>query len=277
MIADRPPERVGGGVNLAYNAPLCEAGETNMSGIALVTGAGSGIGRASILALLNEGWSAVLAGRRREALEETVALSGAAERCLAVPTDVTQPAQVDALFAAIRQRFGRLDFLFNNAGVGSQGTNFGDLTYEAWSRVIMTNLTGAFLVANAAFRLMREQTPQGGRIVNNGSLSAHSPRPGSAPYTAAKHAISGMTKTIALDGRPYDIACGQIDIGNAATPLTKRMSAPILQADGSRRIEPTMDVESVGRTIVYMASLPPDANALHVTVMATKMPFVSRG
>jgi NAD(P)-dependent dehydrogenase (short-subunit alcohol dehydrogenase family) len=248
-----------------------------MSRIAMVTGAGSGIGRASSLALLKEGWTVVLVGRRRDALEETASLSGAADRTLSVPTDVSKPDEVEALFAVVRQRYGRLDLLFNNAGTGAPSTNFGDLTWELWSRVVAVNLNGCFLMANAAFRLMREQSPQGGRIINNGSLSAHLPRPGSAPYTATKHAITGLTKTIALDGRPFDIAGGQIDIGNASTPMTRRMSGPIVQADGSSRIEPTMDVEAVGRTIVYMASLPPDANALHVTVMATKMPFVGRG
>jgi NAD(P)-dependent dehydrogenase (short-subunit alcohol dehydrogenase family) len=246
--------------------------------IALVTGAGSGVGRSASLALLREGYSVVLAGRRADALAETAALAGeAAGRALAVPTDVTDPASVDALFAKIRETHGRLDVLFNNAGGGTPSTNFGDMTYAMWSGVVAVNLNGCFLVANGAFRLMREQTPQGGRIINNGSISAHTPRPGSAAYTATKHAITGLTKSIALDGRAYDIACGQIDIGNAATPMTARMARGVPQPDGTTRIEPTMDVDEVGRTIVFMASMKPDANVLTVTVMATKMPFVGRG
>jgi NAD(P)-dependent dehydrogenase (short-subunit alcohol dehydrogenase family) len=196
---------------------------------------------------------------------------------LPVPTDVTDPAAVEALFDAVRERFGRLDFLFNNAGGGSPSTNFGDVTYDQWSRVVAVNLNGCFLVANAAFRMMRDQTPRGGRIVNNGSISAHTPRPGSAPYTATKHAITGLTKAIALDGRQYDIACGQLDIGNAATPMTARMAGGVPQPDGSMRPEPTMDVDEVGRAIALMASLKPDANVLTMTIMATKMPYVGRG
>ncbi len=219
----------------------------------------------------------VLAGRRAEALAETVALSGAAERALAVPTDVTIPEAVETLFAATRQRFGRLDLLFNNAGSNVPAANFGDLTFAQWTHVISVNLNACFLMANAAFRMMREQTPQGGRIINNGSISAHAPRPGSAPYTASKHAITGLTKTISLDGRKFDIACGQIDIGNAATPLTKRMETGVPQADGSFRPEATMDVTLVGKSIVYMANLPLEANVQFLTVMATKMPFVGRG
>jgi NAD(P)-dependent dehydrogenase (short-subunit alcohol dehydrogenase family) len=248
-----------------------------MSRIAMVTGAGSGIGRAATLALLADGWSVVLAGRRKDALEETASLAGAPERTLGVATDVTDPHQVAALFAATRERFGRLDLVFNNAGGNVPATNFGDLTWEQWSRVVAVNLNGCFLVANAAFRLMREQSPQGGRIINNGSISAHAPRPGSAAYTATKHAITGLTKAIALDGRAFDIACGQIDIGNAATPLTRRMAGGVPQADGSVRVEPTMDVAAVGRMIVHMAGLPPDTNVQFVTIMATKMPFVGRG
>ena len=246
--------------------------------IALVTGAGSGVGRAAALALLADGYKVVLAGRRTDALAETIKLAGEhGAHAHAVPADVTDPASVAALFAATKEKFGRLDVLFNNAGGNTPTTNFGDLTWEQWHSVINVNLHGAFLVANAAYKLMREQTPRGGRIINNGSISAHVPRPGSAPYTASKHAITGLTRTIALDGRKHEIACGQIDIGNAASPMTARMSGGVPQADGTLKPEPTMDVENVGRTIVYMAGLKPDANALFVTVMATKMPFVGRG
>ncbi len=246
--------------------------------VALVTGAGSGVGRATSLALLADGFSVVLAGRRRDALDETMALAGGGlAHAFAVPVDVTDPVSVANLFAATREKFGRLDLLFNNAGGNVPSTNFGDLTWEQWRSVVDVNLNGAFLVANAAFRMMRDQTPQGGRIINNGSISAHAPRPGSAPYTATKHAITGLTRTIALDGRRYDIACGQINIGNAATPLTARMAGGVPQADGTLKPEPTMDVDNVSRTIVYMAGLKQDANALFVTVMATKMPFVGRG
>ena len=195
----------------------------------------------------------------------------------AVPTDVTDPAAGAALFAAIKTQFGRLDVVFNNAGGNVPSTNFGDFTWEQWTQVVAVNLNGCFLIANAAFRMMRDQSPQGGRIINNGSISAHTPRPGSAAYTATKHAITGLTKSIALDGRQFDIACGQIDIGNAATPMTARMAKGVPQPDGTSRIEPTMDVSAVGKTILYMADLPADANALFVTVMATKMPFVGRG
>ena len=246
--------------------------------IALVTGAGSGVGRSAALALLADGYKLVLAGRRADALDETIALAKALpDDVLAVPTDVTDPPQVEALFAATKAKFGRLDVLFNNAGGNVPATNFGDFTWDQWQHVVAVNLNGAFLCANAAFRMMRDQTPQGGRIINNGSISAHTPRPGSVAYTATKHAITGMTKTIALDGRKYDIACGQIDIGNAATPMTARMARGVPQADGTMAVEPTMDVDNVGRTIVYMAGLTGDANALFVTVMATKMPFVGRG
>ena len=246
--------------------------------IALITGAGSGVGRQSALALGAEGYSVVLAGRRADALAETIALAGAAgANMLAVPTDVTQPDAVAALFAAIKTQFGRLDVVFNNAGGNVPSTNFGDFTWQQWTQVVAVNLNGCFLIANAAFRMMRDQTPQGGRIINNGSISAHTPRPGSAAYTTTKHAITGMTKSIALDGRQFDIASGQIDIGNAATPMTARMAKGVPQPDGTMRVEPTMDVSAVGKTIVYMAGLAPDANALFVTVMATKMPFVGRG
>jgi NAD(P)-dependent dehydrogenase (short-subunit alcohol dehydrogenase family) len=243
--------------------------------IALVTGAGSGIGRACALALSREGWSVVLAGRRKEALEETAA--GAAARTLVVPTDVTDPAAVNALFETTRSAFGRLDLLFNNAGTGAPPVPLEELTLEQWRRVVEVNLTGPFLCTQAAFRLMKSQTPRGGRIINNGSISAHSPRPHSAPYTAAKHAVTGLTKAAALDGRPFQIACGQIDIGNAATEMTARMKAGVPQADGRIAAEPTMDVECVARAVVYMAGLPLDANVPFLTVMATGMPFMGRG
>jgi NAD(P)-dependent dehydrogenase (short-subunit alcohol dehydrogenase family) len=246
--------------------------------IAVVTGAGSGIGRATALALLWEGYAVVLAGRRREALEQTVAEAGpAGTRALAVPTDVTDPASVRALFDATKAKWGRLDLLFNNAGTGAPAVPLEDLTVEQWRRVVDVNLTGAFLCTQAAFRLMKDQMPPGGRIINNGSLSAHVPRPHSAPYTATKHAITGLTKSTALDGRRYDIACGQIDIGNAETELTARMKKGVPQASGQTTAEPTMAVEHVARAVPYMASLPLDANVLFLTVMATKMPFVGRG
>jgi NAD(P)-dependent dehydrogenase (short-subunit alcohol dehydrogenase family) len=246
--------------------------------IAIVTGAGSGIGRATALALLTEGYSVVLAGRRPEALVATTQQAGAiGARALAVPTDVTDPESVRALFEKTKQTFGRLDLLFNNAGTGAPAVPLEDLSIEAWRRVVDVNLTGAFLCIREAFRLMKDQAPRGGRIINNGSISAHVPRPNSAPYTATKHAITGLTKSTALDGRKYDIACGQIDIGNAETELTARMKAGIPQADGSVAVEPTMDAEHVARAVVYMAGLPLDANVLFMTVMATKMPFVGRG
>jgi NAD(P)-dependent dehydrogenase (short-subunit alcohol dehydrogenase family) len=245
---------------------------------AIVTGAGSGIGRAVALALLRDGYSVALAGRRRESLEQTVAEAGPdGVRARAVPTDVSEPAAVQALFDATREAFGRLDLLFNNAGTGTRGILLEDLPIEQWRRVIDVNLTGAFLCTQAAFRLMKEQTPRGGRIINNGSLSAHVPRPNSAPYTASKHAITGLTRASALDGRKYDIACGQIDIGNAETEMTARMKAGVPQANGEVAVEPTMDVEHVARAVLYMASLPLDANVLFLTVMATRMPFVGRG
>ena len=246
--------------------------------IAMVTGAGSGIGRATALALLREGYSVVLAGRRAEPLHQTAAEAGpAGSRALAVPADVSDPASVRALFDATKAAFGRLDLLFNNAGVGAPAVPLEDLTFEQWRRVLDVNLTGAFLCTQAAFRLMKEQSPRGGRIINNGSLSAHAPRPNSAPYTAAKHAITGLTRSTALDGRSHDIACGQIDVGNAGTEMTARMKNGVLQADGETVPEPTMDVEHVARAVLYMASLPLDANVLCLTVMATRMPFVGRG
>jgi NAD(P)-dependent dehydrogenase (short-subunit alcohol dehydrogenase family) len=247
--------------------------------IALVTGAGTGIGRAAALALLEDGWQVVLTGRRLEALEQTRALvaAPAVDRCLALVADVTQEASVAALFAQIASRYGRLDLLFNNAGTGAPPVNLEDLTLAQWQTAVDTNLTGAFLCTQHAFRIMKSQTPRGGRIINNGSISAHAPRPNSAPYTATKHAITGLTKATSLDGRKYDIACGQIDIGNAATPMTARMVTGVPQPDGSVRAEPVMDVAHVGATIRYMASLPLDANVQFLTVMATKMPFVGRG
>ena len=244
--------------------------------VAVVTGAGSGIGRAAALALLREGYSVVLAGRRPEPLEQTA--SGApAGRALVAPADVGDPASVEALFARIKSAFGRLDLLFNNAGTGAPPVPLEELTYEQWRRVVDANLTGAFLCTQQAFRIMKAQAPRGGRIINNGSISAHTPRPNSAPYTATKHAVTGLTKSTALDGRKYDIACGQIDIGNADTEMTARMKSGVLQASGELTAEPTMDVEHVARAVVYMASLPLDANVLFLTVMATKMPFVGRG
>lgn len=251
---------------------------TESSKIAIVTGSGSGIGRAAALALLREGYSLALAGRRAEALQQTIAQAGtSADRVLAVPTDVSDPSSVRALFDTVKKSFGRLDLLFNNAGAGAPAVPLEELPIEHWHRVVAVNLTGAFLCIQEAFRIMKAQVPRGGRIINNGSISAHTPRLHSAPYTATKHAITGLTKSAALDGRKYDIACGQIDIGNAATDMTARMKEGVPQADGSRAPEPTMDVEHVARAVVYMASLPLDANVLSMTVMATKMPFVGRG
>ncbi len=247
-----------------------------MSGIALVTGAGSGIGRASAIALAEAGFTVVLAGRRREPLEEAAAAAG--NGSVALTCDVRDPASVTALFAEIEARFGRLDLLFNNAGVSAPAVPLEDLSLERWAAVVETNLTGAFLCTQEAFRLMKRQTPRGGRIINNGSLSAMTPRPRSAPYTATKHAITGLTRSTSLDGRAYDIACGQIDIGNAATEMTGPMrTTGVLQADGSVALEPTIDVAHVARAVVYMATLPLDANVQFLTVMATKMPFVGRG
>jgi NAD(P)-dependent dehydrogenase (short-subunit alcohol dehydrogenase family) len=244
--------------------------------VALVTGAGSGIGRASALALIEAGFSVVLAGRRPEQLNETAA-RGASGRALAIPADVTDPTSVDELFAAAVRAFGRLDVLFNNAGTNAPSIPFEELTYVQWSGVVAVNLTGAFLCAQAAFKTMKAQTPQGGRIINNGSISAHAPRPNSAPYTATKHAITGLTKAISLDGRKYDIACGQIDIGNALTDMAVAMTKGVPQANGTIAIEPTMDVGDVARAVVFMANLPLEANVQFMTVQATKMPFVGRG
>jgi len=247
-----------------------------VSRIALVTGAGSGIGRASAVALAGAGFTVVLAGRRVELLESAAAEAGGG--AVAVACDVREPASVAALFAEVRARFGRLDVLFNNAGVGAPPVPLEDLTVEQWRTVLDTNVTGTFLCTQEAFRLMKRQSPRGGRIINNGSISAYVPRPLSAPYTAAKHAITGLTRSTSLDGRAYDIACGQIDIGNAATDLTAPMSTTgVLQADGSVAREPTMDVADVARAVVYMATLPPGANVQFLTVMATTMPFIGRG
>jgi NAD(P)-dependent dehydrogenase (short-subunit alcohol dehydrogenase family) len=248
--------------------------------IAVVTGAGSGIGRAASLALAKAGFVVVLAGRRKNMLEETAnAIAAAGGASLAVTADVADPASVRALFAKVRETYGRLDLLFNNAGVGAPAVPMEDLPLDTWRRVVDTNLTGAFLCTQEAIRIMKAQTPRGGRIINNGSISAHAPRPFSAAYTATKHAITGLTRQTALDGRAYDIACGQIDIGNAATPLTERMAqgAGVLQPNGQTMVEPRMEVEQAGNAVAYMAGLPLDANVLFMTVMATKMPFIGRG
>jgi NAD(P)-dependent dehydrogenase (short-subunit alcohol dehydrogenase family) len=245
--------------------------------VALVTGAGSGIGRAVALALHSAEYAVVLAGRRVEELERTAAALRSAPEMTVVPTDVSKPDSVRALFAQIREKFGRLDVLFNNAGTGAPAVPIDELTYEQWSGVVGVNLTGSFLCAQEAIRLMKTQRPRGGRIINNGSISAHAPRPNSAPYTATKHAITGLTKSISLDGRAYDIACSQIDIGNAATEMTERMAAGVPQANGTSAVEPRMDVRHAAEAVLYMANLPLDANLQFLTVMATKMPFVGRG
>jgi len=246
--------------------------------IALVTGAGSGIGRAVSLALGSAGYSLVLAGRRAEALERTAASAAVSGgRILCVPTDVTDPVAVRALFATTREAFGRLDVLFNNAGANAPAIPLEDLLYEQWMQVVAVNLTGAFLCAQEAIKLMKAQVPGGGRIINNGSISAHAPRPHSAPYTATKHAVTGLTKSISLDGRRHNIACGQIDIGNAATEMTERMTAGVPQANGATAVEPRMDVRHVADAVLYMANLPLDTNVQFLTVMATNMPFIGRG
>jgi NAD(P)-dependent dehydrogenase (short-subunit alcohol dehydrogenase family) len=244
--------------------------------VALVTGAGSGIGKACAMALAHAGYSVVLAGRRIDALETVAKEIG--KNAFVVATDVTDPKSVAILFAKTKEKFGRLDVLFNNAGTGAPGTiNLEDLTFEQWQSVVNTNLTGPFLCTQEAFRLMKSQTPRGGRIINNGSISAHAPRPNSAPYTSTKHAITGLTKSTSLDGRKYDIACGQIDIGNAATDMTSKMKDGVPQANGTLVPEPTMDVQDVARSVVFMASLPLDSNVQFMTVMATKMPLIGRG
>ena len=246
--------------------------------IALVTGAGTGVGKAVALALLKSGYSVALAGRRKEMLEETVKEAGAdGKNTLVVPTDVGKPDQVAALFAQVKQKYGRLDTLFNNAGGNAPGVPFDELPYDKWQAVVDVNLTGMFLCAQAAFRMMKEQNPRGGRIINNGSISAHVPRPGSAPYTATKHGVTGLTKTIALDGRNFEIVCGQIDIGNAISPMTERMAQGVRQANGTMAPEARMDPSHVGDAVVFMANLPLDTNVHTMTIMASKMPFVGRG
>lgn len=250
----------------------------NQGRIALVTGAGSGIGRASSLALQAVGFSVVLAGRRAAELQTTAAsASPSGGKMLSVPTDVSKPEEIRALFSRTKDVFGRLDVLFNNAGIGAPGIPMEELTLEQWAKVVAVNLTGAFLCAQEAIKIMKAQQPRGGRIINNGSISAHAPRPNSAPYTATKHAVTGLTKSISLDGRKYDIACGQIDVGNAATEMTARMSAGVPQPDGTRKVEACMEVRHVADAVVYMASLPLDANVQFMTVMATQMPFIGRG
>ena len=246
--------------------------------VAVVTGAGSGIGKAAALALLREGYRVALAGRRKERLEQVVADAGpSGAGALVVPTDVGDPESVRNLFARTKEAFGRIDLLFNNAGIGAPGVPLEDLTYEQWKAVVDANLTGVFLCTQEAFKIMKSQTPRGGRIINNGSISAHAPRPNSAPYTSTKHGVTGLTKATSLDGRKYDIACGQIDIGNALTDLAAKMASGVPQANGTVAVEPLMDVGHVASAVLYMASLPLDANVQFLTVMATKMPFVGRG
>ena len=244
--------------------------------VAVVTGAGSGIGRAAALALARAGYAVTLAGRRKDALDATAAAAAGAE-ALVVPCDVADPAAVEQMFEATVQRFGRLDVLFNNAGTGAPAVPIDELTVEQWRTVVDANLHGSFLCARQAVRVMKRQQPQGGRIINNGSISAHAPRPNSAPYTATKHAVTGLTKSLSLDGRPFNIACSQIDIGNAATEMTERMKNGIVQADGRIAVEPRMDVEHVAQAVVFMAGLPLESNVQFMTIMATKMPFVGRG
>lgn len=246
--------------------------------VALITGGGTGIGKAAALALAKDGYSIVVTGRRKEPLDKTVAeIEKLGAKALGVVADVGKPGDVDALFAKAKETFGRLDVLFNNAGMGAPATPIEDLPFEKWQQVVDVNLTGVFLCTQAAFRIMKDQNPRGGRIINNGSISAYAPRPNSAPYTSTKHAVSGMTKATSLDGRKYDIACGQIDIGNAETELAARMAQGVPQADGTVKVEPLMDVDHVGQSVAFMASLPLESNVLFMTVMATKMPFVGRG
>ena len=245
--------------------------------IAIVTGAGSGIGRHTTLALLKEGYTVVLAGRRIEMLEKTVSLWKAKSQPMVIPTDVTAPDSVHSLFNQTMNAFGRLDLLFNNAGIGAPSIPIEELTYQQWRDVVDTNLTGAFLCTQEAFKIMKQQKPRGGRIINNGSISAHVPRPNSAPYTATKHAITGLTRSTSLDGRPFNIACGQIDVGNASTDMTKRMQKGVTQANGIIVSEPTMDADHVANAVVYMASLPLETNVQFMTVMATQMPYIGRG
>lgn len=246
--------------------------------VALVTGAGAGIGKAAAKALLHGGYQVVLAGRNLEKLQKAITdIGGSAENCLAVACDVGKPEQVKKLFSALQEKFSRIDVLFNNAGIGAPAIPMEELSYEQWMDVVNANLCGAFLCSQEAIRMMKAQSPQGGRIINNGSISAHAPRPMSAPYTSTKHAITGLTKSIALDGRPFNIACGQIDIGNAATEMTERMAAGIMQADHSIKVEPRMDVDHIGQAVLHMAQLPLESNILNMTIMATNMPFVGRG
>ncbi|HXX18342.1 MAG TPA: SDR family oxidoreductase [Candidatus Acidoferrum sp.] len=248
------------------------------SKIAIITGAGTGIGKAVAVSLAQNGFSVVLAGRRKETLEATaLEVKQSGSRALVVPADVTDPAAVRELFAKTKDIFGRLDLLFNNAGISGRAEPLEDLSYENWKSIVDTNLTGAFLCTQEAFKIMKSQDPRGGRIINNGSISAHSPRPNSAPYTASKHGVTGLTKVTSLDGRKYDIACGQIDIGNAASEMTERMNKGVPQANGTIAVEPRMDLADVARAVVYMASLPLNANVQFMTVMATKMPFIGRG
>ncbi|MQC48403.1 MAG: SDR family oxidoreductase [Chloroflexi bacterium] len=260
---------------------MTTSAQTDNRKIALVTGAGSGVGRAASVALAGAGYTLVLVGRRRELLDETAALlvasDGNTAGSLVLAADVADESAVERVFDAVRDTYGRLDLLFNNAGIGLPATPFEEVAFEDWKRVVDTNVNGAFLCARAAYRMMKAQTPSGGRIINNGSISAHTPRLNAAAYTTTKHAMTGLTKSLALEGRHCGITCGQIDIGNAATPMTERMNVGTLQADGTLRPEPRMDVDDVGRAIVYMASLPPDANVLSMTVMAAEMPFVGRG
>lgn len=251
---------------------------TTPSKVAVITGAGSGIGKATALAFLKDGWNVALVGRRQNMLEEALAEAGSnAANGMAVPTDVSDPQSVAALFAAVKQRYGRVDVLFNNAGLNAPGVPFEDLPYEKWKAVVDVNLSGSFLCAQAAFRAMKEQTPQGGRIINNGSISAHAPRPDSAPYTSSKHGVSGLTRTMSLDGRKYGIACCQVDVGNAMTELAARMSKGVKQADGAIKAEPMIDVSDVARSVLFMASQPPGVNIYHLMVMATNMPYAGRG
>ncbi|WAJ27427.1 SDR family oxidoreductase [Antarcticirhabdus aurantiaca] len=250
--------------------------DASPSRIALVTGGGTGVGRAIVTALHGAGWTVAITGRRAGVLEEVAEALGG-ERVAAIPADIGDPRAVEALFDEVERRFGRLDLLVNNAGTNVPPVPIEEVTFDQWQTILSANLTGAFLCTQGAFRLMKQQNPRGGRIINNGSISASTPRPNSAPYTATKHAIAGLTKATALDGRPFDIACGQIDIGNAASDMTAKMSSGVLQADGRIAPEPTMDPADVARAVVHMASLPPEANILNLTIMATKMPFVGRG
>ena len=248
-----------------------------MDKVAIITGAGSGVGKAAALAFLKDGWQVALAGRRKDALEQTAKESGAGARALCVPTDVAKQDSVKALFAAVKQKWGRHDVLFNNAGVNAPGISLEELSLEKWQNVVDINLTGMFLCMQEAFKLMKEQSPRGGRIINNGSISAHAPRPGSVAYTATKHAVTGLTKSGALDGRKYDIAVGQVDIGNARTEMAERMAKGVPQADGAIKVEPLMDVAHVGQAVLHMANFPLETNVLFLTIKATKMPFEGRG